>query len=76
MAAMVEFKEPLSAKAYVEEVEKNGLHFIDIGGLHHKVKVEQILTASNAMTKDHPRELGVPENGRSGRSIKMRSPWL
>ncbi|KAJ4011587.1 hypothetical protein NW752_008593 [Fusarium irregulare] len=72
MAAMVEFKEPLSAKAYVEEVKKNGLYFIDIGGLHHKVKVEQILSASNAMTKHHPRELGVPDNGRSGRSIKVR----
>ncbi|RBR21363.1 uncharacterized protein FIESC28_04900 [Fusarium coffeatum] len=71
MAAMVEFSKPLTAKAYVEEVKKNGLSFIDIGGLHHKVTVEQILTPSNAITHDHPRELGVPDNGLSGRSIKV-----
>lgn len=58
-------------KAYVVEVKENSLCFINIRGLHHKVTIKQILTTSNAITKDHPRELGVVDNGRSGRSIKV-----
>ncbi|CAG7563895.1 unnamed protein product [Fusarium equiseti] len=68
MTAMVEFNNPLAAVAYVEEVREHGLCFVDVLGLQHEVTVKHILTPSNT-PRDHPRQFGVPNNGKSGRSI-------
>jgi hypothetical protein len=46
MTAMVEFNNPLTAVAYVEEVKEHGLCFVDVHGLHHEIHVQQIMPAS------------------------------
>ncbi|KAJ4138340.1 hypothetical protein NW768_002163 [Fusarium equiseti] len=73
MTAMVEFNDPLAAVEYVEQVNENGLWFVDVEDLHHKINVELVKTTSNRPTRDHPRQFGVPNSvpdvDHSGRSI-------
>ncbi|KAM0391509.1 hypothetical protein ACHAPZ_011231 [Fusarium culmorum] len=73
LSAIVEFVYHTDATRYVQFVENRGISFVDIKGLHHWIQAKHILTPSNRILPIHPRNLGVDDNGLSGRCIRLEA---
>jgi hypothetical protein len=71
LAAVVEFRFPVAAIDYVDQCETKGVWFVDLMGLQHQIRAQQILTPSNKITEVHPRDYGFVDTGLSGRCIGL-----